>query len=295
MIYYFYIILAMVIWSSLGVFIKISNLSVATIVFYPSVISVLLQLPMFLSKRKRQEFPSLKRISLLGLVSLIVLANTYMFFLAYSLTTISNAVFTHYIAPVIVAALSPFFLKDRLHVSIFISIAIATFGLWLILKDVSVIDVITEGVSDKNLIGIISGLVSGVMYAVLVIVLKLYMGMYNRYIIIFLQNTFVSLFLLPFVSLPPRRYIWILVVVGIFHSTIANHLYYKGLEKVQACKAAILGYIEPVGAVLFGIIFLSEEVNVFSLIGGTMIIISGYIVIRQKLDDTKCTPASIQN
>ncbi|MBF0534751.1 MAG: EamA family transporter [Nitrospirae bacterium] len=272
----------MIIWSTLGVFIKSAELPVATIMFYPSAISVFIQLPMFLSKKMRQEFPSFKKISLLALVSLVVLSNTYSFFLAYSWTTIPNAVFTHYIAPVLVAILSPVFLKDKLHVSIFISLTVATIGLWLILKDVSIVTIVKNGGFDRNFFGIISGLVSGVMYAVLVILLKLYMSMYNRNIIVFIQNTFVALYLLPFVTLPPRQYIWMFIVIGIFHSTIANYLYYKGLEKVQACKAAILGYIEPVGSILCGIIFLSEHVNLFSLIGGIMIIFSGYIVMRQK-------------
>ncbi|QWR77333.1 DMT family transporter [Candidatus Magnetomonas plexicatena] len=287
MVYYLYIILAMIIWSSLGVFIKSAELPVATIMFYPSAISVFLQLPMFLNKKMRQNFPSIKKIPLLGLISLIVLTNTYSFFLSYSWTTISNAVFTHYIAPVLVAVLSPIFLKDKLHVSIFISLTVATIGLWLIFRDVSIVTIVTSGGFDRNFFGIISGLISGVMYAVLVIMLKLYMGGYNRYIMVFLQNTFVSLYLLPFVTLPSRRYIWMFIVIGVFHSTIANYLYYKGLEKVQACRAAILGYIEPVGAILFGIIFLSEHVNLLSLIGGVLIILSGYIVMRQKNEE--CT------
>jgi drug/metabolite transporter (DMT)-like permease len=68
--------------------------------------------------------------------------------------------------------------------------------------------------------------------------------------------------------------------MGIVHSTIAPILYFKGLQHVTANKAAVLGYIEPVGAIIIGIIFLSEHPPSISLIGGALIIFSGYLTLR---------------
>jgi len=69
--------------------------------------------------------------------------------------------------------------------------------------------------------------------------------------------------------------------VGILHSTIAPILYFKGLQYVTANKAAVLGYLEPVGAILFAMIFLEEYPPAVSLIGGALIILSGYLTLRE--------------
>ena len=68
--------------------------------------------------------------------------------------------------------------------------------------------------------------------------------------------------------------------MGIVHSTIAPILYFKGLRYVSAGRAAVLGYLEPVIAIIFGIIFLSELPGKGSIIGGLLIIFSGYLTLR---------------
>jgi len=68
--------------------------------------------------------------------------------------------------------------------------------------------------------------------------------------------------------------------MGIVHSTIAPVLYYKGLQTVTANRAAVLGYLEPVCAIIFSMIFLREVPGIYSLAGGALIIFSGYLTVR---------------
>ena len=70
--------------------------------------------------------------------------------------------------------------------------------------------------------------------------------------------------------------------MGIIHSTIAPILYFKGLQFVTANKTAVLGYLEPVSAIVLSMIFLSEIPGRKSIIGGLLIIFSGYLTLRSE-------------
>jgi drug/metabolite transporter (DMT)-like permease len=86
--------------------------------------------------------------------------------------------------------------------------------------------------------------------------------------------------LLPFIREVPL-YAWrSLLVMGIVHSTIAPVLYFKGLQTVTANRAAVLGYLEPVSAILFSMLFLDEKPGIYSVFGGVLIFFSGWLTIR---------------
>ena len=68
--------------------------------------------------------------------------------------------------------------------------------------------------------------------------------------------------------------------MGVVHSTIAPILYFKGLQKVTANKTAVLGYLEPPSAIIFSIIFLDEIPGINSIIGGILLIFSGYLTLK---------------
>ena len=74
--------------------------------------------------------------------------------------------------------------------------------------------------------------------------------------------------------------------MGIVHSTIAPVLYYRGLRDVDATRTAVLGYLEPLCAILLAMFFLHEMPDVRSLYGGTMILVSGYLTVRSKREAT---------
>jgi drug/metabolite transporter (DMT)-like permease len=70
--------------------------------------------------------------------------------------------------------------------------------------------------------------------------------------------------------------------MGVVHSTIAPVLYYRGLRDVIATRTAVLGYLEPLCAILLAMFFLHEMPDIRSLYGGILILFSGYLSIRAK-------------
>ncbi len=282
-----YIVTAILIWSSLGLMVRLAEVDVHILIFYSTVFSLPLQGLMFTMRRFRRAVPPLRKMPFILLLSLFILLNVFTFLFAYSKTTIANAVMTHYIAPVVVAFLAVLFLGERITRRLVLSILVASVGLWTMLGGATILEcfrsVFTRGVKPgPDLVGIVSGLLSGIAYAVVVILIRVFSRRFNPYVLVFFQNLFMTVMLLPFVRTFPAEKIWFFLLMGALHSTAAPFLYYRGLSYVQASRAAVLGYLEPVGAIILSVIFLGERPLLNTYIGGGLIILSGYLTIKEE-------------
>ncbi len=280
--HYFKIVVAMLIWSTWGLMIRWLDLPPVVVLFYGSLVASF-TVPLVL--KIRGEFPAAALSCeawpvFAGLIASSIVNNlTYFYSLGH--TTISNAVFTHYTAPVFVALLSPMLIHERLSKATLISLPIAVLGMGLI---------VTAGgglmLNGGHGPGIIAGTVSGLAYALLILVSrKLSRGlMHNRAMVILLWATAIVTAPIALTlehSLDIRR-VFLLMAAGVFHSTIAPLLYFNGLRRALAQHAAILGYIEPLAAIPLATFFLSEQPPLIALLGGLLILFSGYLVIRER-------------
>lgn len=277
----FYILTAIFLWSSLGVVIRLSGIDVHILIFLSSAISSIIAGISFLRKDLRRHLPSKGRLTPLLILGPLSLINSYSFFYSYKNTTVANAVLTHYTAPLFVALLAPLLLKERLTFRIALAILLSMTGLWIML-DISakeILNLILAG--DKNTMGIIAGLISGLAYALIIITFRVFSQNYHPLVLTFSQNSIITLILLPFSVLDLRIHhgLWAVIIMGIVHSTIAPILYFNGMKTVTANRAAILGYLEPLCAILLGFIFLDEVIGLRTFIGGSMILLSGYLTI----------------
>jgi len=280
---YLKIITAILIWSSLGIFVRKIGGPTIRIIFYPATVAGILQLLLLLINTKRIRAQGLKedrRLVYLLILPIFFLANMFLFFSAFQHTTIANAVFTHYTAPIFVALLAPLFLREGIDKRIWIAIILSSIGLWLMVGTIAS----NRGGHSGNgeVIGIISGLLSGIAYAFLILIIRKIAHAFSPLFILFVQNGVVSFILLPFVINRPHplNIIPYMLIMGVIHSTIAPLLYIDGMRDVRASEAAILGYLEPVGAVLLALVFLQEVPHTGALIGGSLILYSGIMTIR---------------
>jgi drug/metabolite transporter (DMT)-like permease len=269
---YIFILLAIFLWSSLGVVVRLSGVANHILIFYSLLISVILQGTVVLQKKYRAEITGLKKLSHPFILGIFLMLNNLFFFYAFQNTTVANAVLTHYTAPIIVAFLAAAFLGERVTWRLITAIAVASAGLWILLDGFS----IRAGQG----YGIAAGLVSGLSYAIIIILSRSYARHFSPVVLSFLANTFIVLMLLPFVRVFPLHAWGSLLIMGVVHSTVAPILYFKGLQTVTANRAAVLGYLEPVSAILFSMVFLKEIPGAYSFFGGVLILFSGYLTIR---------------
>ncbi|MFA4829115.1 MAG: DMT family transporter [Thermodesulfovibrionales bacterium] len=267
-----YILLAIFLWSSLGIVIRLSGVAVHILIFYSVIISLIFQGIILSTKNYRKKVPPIKNLKYPILIGFISLLNTFSYFYAFKNTTIANAVLTHYTAPIIVAFSAPFFLKEIITRNIIFALILATTGLLLMLNGFTL--------SGGHTAGIAAGIFSGFTYAAIVILLRIYARDFNPLVMNFFANLVIALMLAPFIKEFPLHALWSFLLMGIVHSTLAPVLYFKGLQYVTANKTAVLGYLEPVIAIIFSVLLLNEHPGVNSIAGGALIIFSGYLTLR---------------
>ncbi|HMK42519.1 MAG TPA: DMT family transporter [Dissulfurispiraceae bacterium] len=277
-----YVIIALLLWSSLGILVRLSGLDPVSLIFFPCAVS-LLPLGIVMHLRREAIQPVTRTtFTILVLLSMAALINTGSFFFAYRNTTIANAVLTHYTAPVFVALLAPLILKERLTIRVLCAVLIAVCGLWLMLG-VSLSDFADALLSgDADSAGISAGLISGLAYAFVILIIRKGIRHIDPLLMTFGQNLLLLVFLMPVASVPEPFFppAWYFAALGLIHSSLAPALYFRGLRDVTANKAAVLGYLEPLAAISLAALVLHEPIGFNTMAGGGLILLSGWLIRR---------------
>jgi drug/metabolite transporter (DMT)-like permease len=76
---------------------------------------------------------------------------------------------------------------------------------------------------------------------------------------------------------------WIyLLAFTLLGGAIPHLLFYRSLERISASVAGIILLLEPVSATVIAWIFLSQSIGVYTLLGGVLILLSNYLIIRSE-------------
>ena len=267
------LIAAMCAFGTLGPFVRNISVSSGELALYRAVMAALLLAGYLLLTGQRIEFKSVRKESVLLLVSGMAMGvNWILLFEAYRYTTVSVATLSYYFAPVIVTAACPFLFHEKLTVKQVICFAMSTLGLVL------VINVTGMGGGTDN-IGVLFGVGAAVFYAAVILLnkfIKSGAGIQRT----FLQFASAIVILVPYVActsgvtlgaLTSRGWVCLLVV-GLFHTGVTYCLYFSALRELPGQEAALLSYIDPLVAVLASVLILGEQITAVQLFGGLLIL-----------------------
>ncbi|MFC1592049.1 DMT family transporter [Thermodesulfobacteriota bacterium] len=274
------ITLSMGVFSLIGPFVRYIQLPPLVIIFYTSALTAALLLAWFGITGNFRRLKISSHVPWLFFSAVFLLVNVYAFYTAYTLTTMANAVLTHYTAPVFAAVLAPLVLKERLEKITVVSLSISMCGLVLIASD-------GIAISQRHLAGISYGVLSGLCYGISILFSKKLVQHFPATVIMFYQCLLTLLLIVPFLhlfpytlSLPRFGMLGLYaVVVGI----LGVLTYLKGLRHVEAQHAGILAYSEPVCVTLLGMLLYREMPALQSILGGVLIVLSGFLVIRAEV------------
>ena len=212
------------------------------------------------------------------MLAFFLLLNNFFYFAAFNRTSIAVAVFTHYTAPLFVALLAPIFLKERFDTRIIPPLLLALAGLAAILfPDGRLI------LADTDFYGALCGTASGLFYACTLITAKHLTGRLDSSGLILGQNLFILLFLMPFFifsspeSIPGSSWL-LLLLLGVVLCALAPFFYLSGLKRLKAQHTAVIGYFEPLAAVLLGLLVTGRTPALTVWLGGGAILISGIAI-----------------
>lgn len=278
------IILAMVIWGTIGIFVREIELSSIEIAFFrASIGSGFLIFISLIKKEKIDKEVFKSNIIVLSISGIVLGINWIALFQAMKYTTISNAILSYYFAPVFIVIFSSVLFKEKMSIKNIMCLFGAILALFLIMKsgDIETIN------ASNHLKGILYGLVGAVLYASIVILNKYIKGLSG------FQTTLIQLFIAAIVLLPivfgkgsiSLRSIdlktWgLIIIIGIVHTGIAYLLYFSSIKDVKSQSIAILSYLDPIVAILISFLFLGESMSVVQVMGGLLILSTAYISER---------------
>jgi drug/metabolite transporter (DMT)-like permease len=272
---FIYIVFASITWGINGVIVNYVDLSPYTIAFFRVFFASVLLFPILYLKRRNELLKATKVWKSILALGVLLSCGWGFLFQAMKFLAIADAVLLNYTAPVFVALLGPFLLKESIERSTIFAIALSLMGITIISYQYGF------QFHAFNLPGVFFGLLASLSYALFIILSKrtlLKMGssslafwMYLTSSILLLPSIMGSNLHLPFVS-------WtLLLLLGGFCTGFAVTLYLEGLKSVKTQKAVVLTYLEPLSSIMFGAFFLSQEPTIFMLGGGSLILIASYI------------------
>lgn len=266
-------IFSMVIFGTLGLFIRNIPVSSGELALYRAILAAVLIVVYLGITKQKIPFANIKKEVPLLLASGVAMGVNWIFlFQAYKYTTVSLATLSYYFAPVIVTVACPFLFKEKLTGKQIICFLMSTVGLVMITG-------IGKIGSNTDFIGILWGLGAAFFYAVVILLNKFIKGVEGIHRT-FLQFLSAIVILIPYVAVTGGVTLgqlhtvgWInLLIVGLLHTGITYCLYFSALKELPGQKAAILSYIDPLVAVVISVTVLGESMTVWQSVGGLLIL-----------------------
>lgn len=276
-----FLILSMTAFGTLAPFVRRITVSSGELALYRAVLAALLIGGFLLVTRQKLSFASLKKELFLLLLSGVAMGfNWILLFEAYKYTTVAIATLSYYFAPVIVTLVCPLLFHEKLTKKQILCFVMSTLGLSL------VIGITDLGSGGNDFIGIAYGLGAAVLYAAVILLNKFIKGVTGIHRT-FLQFLAAIAVLVPYVLFTSGVNLgnldgagWgCLLIVGLVHTGITYCLYFTSLKELSGQEAAILSYIDPLVAVIIGVLVLKEPLTWQQLAGGALIL--GFTLLNE--------------
>lgn len=263
-----YVLVAVFLWSTGGLFIKMTTVSGFEVNAGRCLLAALTVGLLTYKKGLRLDgFTLLSAFFYAGTLSCFAIAT--------KMTTAANAIFLQYTAPIYILLLAPLVLKEKFRFTDLFTVIFCLAGMSLFFLDAAPnSDLSAESQFNGNLLALLSGVFFGIYFTVLrhPAMLKK-----NPAISVFYGNLLGVLIMLPFII--PNPSVWttqdILSVsfLGAVQIGLAYFLFTYGISKgVRSLDASIIGFIEPLLNPVWVFFLLGEKPSNWAIIGGIVII-----------------------
>lgn len=260
-----------------------AGIGVNSVLFYRYVLAVLIfglwikfvkKIPL---KINRTEFLSLFAMGLLFSFSSLTLFMSYNFMDAGIASTLL------FIYPVIVAILMAIFFKERLSTNAILSIILTTLGIALLYKG-------KDG-QDLNFIGVLLVFISSLTYALYIIGVKnikalKYINTAKLSFYVMLFGLLVYIFNLKFcteLQIISKPVLWLSAfALSILPTIVSLEAMTISIKLIGSTSAAVLGALEPVTAIFFGVVVFHEQLTPRIIVGIITILTAVLMIILSK-------------
>jgi len=269
---YTILIIAALMWSLGGLFIKLVDLNPMAITGIRSLGAAVVLL-IYIKKPKLYW----NRYFFSGVLAYSMMVILYV--ISIRLTTAANAIFLEFTAPIYVVAFSYFLLNERINRFDIFAMVIIFLGMGLFFMD---------ELSFYGFWGNILALLAGVCLALVTVLIR--KEKESAFQIVFFGNILTAIICFPFIIEgfnSTTQIDWFIIFgLGIFQLGIPYLLYTTALKYVSALDAILVGMLEPVFNPIWVYIFIGEAMGEWAFIGAALVIIGtlGRVLIKQKLE-----------
>ena len=253
-----FLLLAAVMWSTGGLFIKYVQwhpMAIAGIRGLIAALTIMVIVPQVLTLPKNKMF-WLGCFAYMGLCVCMVVGT--------KLTTAANAIFLQYTAPIYVALISALILKEKISRLDLLVIFSTAVGMALFF---------VGEFSFASIAGNLFGIASGVCFAIMVICFRYIKGI-EPSTLVFYGNILCFFVGLSFVSTPfPDLYGWLgLTYLGAAQIGLPYIIYSRAVVHVPPLEGVIIPTIEPILNPIWVAVFIGERPTAWAVMGGIIVI-----------------------
>jgi drug/metabolite transporter (DMT)-like permease len=258
------------VWGSIGVLVKKSPVSAPVIVFFRLALGALVVVAWHAARGRMSELRLRGRRGFLLLSGVTLAVHWVFFFLAYKRLSVATVILIVYVGPVFMALLAPAVLGERLERRTIASLALSLAGIAMIA---------VPAMRGRSPFGLAAALVAMASFVALVFVGKKVVEEYQPPAIVAWQLGSAAVLVSPALAGWDSSAVaasWpVLLTLGVVHTGLCGVLYFRAMQVVKAQHMGILAYLEPVTAVLWAWVFLSERPGALTLVGGALVIAAG--------------------
>lgn len=258
------VLIAVLMWSTGGLFIKLTSLDAYQITFFRSIFAA--ATVMLLTRKSGLKIDGF------GLLTSIIYALLlFLFVWATKKTTAANAIFLQYTAPIYILALGPLVIGEKFKMRDLVTVVIVLAGM-------SLFFVGQLRIEDYQ--GNAAALLSGIFLALYIMLLRHPRAEgFNPAIAVIYGNIILAIFTAPFgiPAIPTMNGLdWFAVTfLGVFQIGLSYILFIKGVRGgTRPLDASLIGFIEPLLNPVWVFLFVGERPSQWALVGGAIIIIA---------------------
>lgn len=203
---------------------------------------------------------------------------------------VSITVLLLYTSPLWTVILSKFIFKEKITILKIIAIVLVLLGVVFLVDPRTI-------VGDGNMVGILLALAGGVFLSLWSVFGKICSNekihpVKTQFYTVFFTLIFIAIFhpiaasLIKDFSLTGFSFnlpmiVWIYLAIFALISSIIPHLaYYHGIKEVPASTAGVILLLEPLSGTLLAALFLAQAITLNIFLGGILIIVANYLVIK---------------
>ncbi len=220
------------------------------------------------------------------LLGFLMALSSLTLFCSYNFIPVGIASTLLFVYPILTALIMTLCYHERLSWLVILCLAIACSGIVMLCP-------MEEGqitLSGDFLIGFLVVMLSGLAYAIYLVGLNktrlrnVASMSVTLYVLIFGTLLFVGRLFFSPLTLPEHPIMWLnLLALGIFPTVVSLVCTAKAIQNIGSTQTALCGALEPVTAVVLGVIILGESVSMRDVIGMVLIFLAvTLVVIRRK-------------